>query len=73
MNIFLAFCTFLIAMGAGGPYIKVFDDPFTNLDNWIPEVVAPENGNNEWQYYTGRSNNVRVENREGQNVLVLTA
>ena len=37
-----------------------FFDDFDNLSNWIIHVV-PDSHNNEYQYYTDRPENVRVE------------
>lgn len=71
MNKFVSLC---LLIGVMGGYIKVWDDPFTSLDNWVPEVKSgADTGNNEWEYYTSRSENVRVESRSGANVLVITA
>jgi beta-glucanase (GH16 family) len=38
-----------------------FDDPALNPENWIAETGAGGWGNNEWQYYTDRSENLRIE------------
>jgi len=39
-----------------------FDDSELNSENWIVETGAGGWGNNEWQFYTDREENVRVEN-----------
>jgi len=54
-----------------GYFVKVFEDDFKNLDNWDIEVkTGQETGNNEWEYYTNRPENVFI--RDG-NTLVLKA
>lgn len=63
---------FLIALGVSSTahYVNVFDDNFTNLNNWSLETMSGEQtGNHEWEYYTARSSNVFVRS----NSLVLKA
>mmetsp|Transcript_7894 Transcript_7894/g.15301 ORF Transcript_7894/g.15301 Transcript_7894/m.15301 type:complete len:278 (-) Transcript_7894:74-907(-) len=61
-------------LASSAAYVKVFDDPFANLDNWNPEVKTGEQtGNHEWENYTSRSTNVFIRNNEYGNSLVLKA
>lgn len=55
-------------------FVNVFDDPFSNLDNWSLETMTGEQtGNHEWEYYTSRSNNVFIRKDGNGNSLVLRA
>lgn len=48
----------ILTLVSGG-YVIVFNDTFTNLNNWIAVTEAGKNtGNNEWEYYTTRTVNV---------------
>ena len=39
-----------------------FDGPELNSENWVAEIGAGGWGNNEWQFYTDREENARIEN-----------
>jgi beta-glucanase (GH16 family) len=55
-------------------YVKLFDEPFANLDNWTLETIdGQQTGNSEWQHYTDRSSNVFVRKNENGNSMVLRA
>jgi beta-glucanase (GH16 family) len=68
----IALVGFLSLVDAG--YIRVFNDPLDDLTNWVPQILSgADTGNNELEYYTDRPENVRTEQRDGANTLVITA
>ena len=55
-------------------YVNVLNDNFSNLNNWVADVLPGANtGNNEWEYYTSRSTNVAVVSTQYGNALQLKA
>ena len=59
---------------SAGPYINVLNDNFQNLDNWVAEDFSgAQSGNNEWEYYTSRPENVYTTNTPNGQALVLHA
>jgi beta-glucanase (GH16 family) len=55
-------------------YVRVFNEEFNDLDNWVVEVKTGEaSGNWEWEYFTNRTENVFIRQSELGNSLVLKA
>ena len=59
MSVRLFLLLSLVAYSSTGSYIQVFNDNFNDLSNWVAEDLSgASTGNNEWEYYTTRSQNV---------------
>ena len=64
------FLILILITTSSATWVKIFDDPFTSLDNWTLETIdGSQTGNQEWQHYTARSENVFLR----ENSLVLRA
>lgn len=69
MKLFLLLALITVTASAA-TLVKIFDDPFLNLDNWVLESLhGTQTDNLEWQRYTDRSENVFLR----ENSLVIKA
>lgn len=67
------FLTQLIGSAFAGFTLKWVDE-FDSVDNWDKSDLDGWNtGNNEWEYYTSREENIFIRNIDGDNALVLHA
>lgn len=69
LKLFLAFAALSQAY-----YVRLFNEAFDDLDNWVIEDLSGEaSGNWEWEHFTNRSTNVFIRENELGNSLVLRA
>lgn len=66
---------FAVSQGQQGPYGYVWRETFEDLSNWVlADETGAATGNNEWEYYTSRPENVFLQsNGTGGSQLVIQA